>query len=105
MSKQGPVLFLIALVCYLVAWLIAGNALWQRLVMQVLEAAGMVLFIFATYYSGGTLLKEYRKGGAFFGGKAKTPRMAMLAVFVLSFLGTVAILVATEFPIGSLVSL
>ena len=105
MRKRGPVLFLVALACYLVAWLIAGNVLWQRLVMQVLEAAGMVLFIFATYYSADSVLKEYRKGGSYFGGKSRNARMAMLAVFILSLFGTLAILVATKFPIGGLVSM
>ena len=61
MSRKGAFCFIAALVVYLFAWMLAGADLWRTLVLRVLEPAGMILFIFATYYSARTLMKEYRE--------------------------------------------
>jgi len=100
MSKRGPVCFLIALAVYFIAVLIGPRDYWRVTVLKVLEPAGMILFIFGTYYSGEAIIKEFQKGHAYFGGKGRNTRIALLAVFLMSLTATILLLALTRFPVS-----
>ena len=100
MSRKGAVCFIAAVITYLVAWLVGPGEYWRITVLKILEPAGMILFIFAAYYSGEALMSEYRMGKGFFAGRRRNARIAVLVVFALSLAASAVILVITKFPIA-----
>ena len=100
MSRKGAICFIAALISYLFAWLIGPRDYWRITVLKILEPAGLILFVFATYYSGLALLSEYRAGKKFFSGGKRTAHIALVAVALLSLAATITILIFTKFPLG-----
>jgi hypothetical protein len=99
--KKGGIMLGVGVGLFLVALLIRGQAdFWRRVVLQVLQPAGMILFVFSTYYSGLGLLDARKRSGGFFAGSSKMANATLLAVFAVSLVLTVLILIFSDFPLN-----
>ncbi len=99
MGKKGVYLLVGGIGCFLLAMAVSNQGHIGKILLTIFQPAGMIALIFSTYYSGGALVGQYRKGNLLFSGDRKASTIALLACFAAALVLTTLVLARTTFPI------